>query len=164
MAEIIAVTVVCDCHDDVQTEEDRKNYIRSEVMSFSVDGKNYEFDGCAPCCARFREQMAKWIKWSRLHGKARLRIVEKATPPRSRTPEIGGRGEWWTTPRDANFEERNKWQTMRADMRIFANGNGWQVGERGRIPADAAAAYAKHARGKTALAGTAGTLFREGTS
>lgn len=161
MAELI--TVVCDCdHDDVNDTDDRRKHKRSEVISFTVDGVPYEFDGCEFHCTLFRKQMAIWIGWARRQGKTRTRIVEE-TPARrpGRTPEIGGTGDWWSDPSNATYTERMAWRQLRMEIKDWARRNKEPLGDRGRIPAEVAARYAKHMRGQAAAPGTS---FREGAS
>jgi hypothetical protein len=89
-----------------------------ETVSFSLDGTNYEIDLCSRHAAELREGLAGYVARARRAGG-----VAGRTGARRRA----------SRPRDGRADT--------ADVRAWARGQGLQVSERGRIPADVIAQY-----------------------
>ncbi len=86
--------------------------IAHDTIQFALDGVTYEIDLSEENANRFREQMAKWVGFAR---------------------RVGGR-------RSAG---RKRFQDGPAasEIREWASANGWQVSDRGRVPAEVREAY-----------------------
>ena len=93
----------------------------TETVTFALDGVTYEIDLSAGNALDLRNALAPWI--------AAGRRVGASTPARTRTAGT----------RAAAARDR----TGQSALRTWARANGWpQLAKRGRIPADAKAAYA----------------------
>lgn len=79
-----------------------------ETVQWSLDGKNYEFDTSTKHAQQFRDSLAKYLEVSRTTSSNRAR----------RTTPLKG--------------ARSKEQTQA--IREWANNNGYEVSDRGRIP------------------------------
>ncbi|MEE3852858.1 Lsr2 family protein [Gordonia sp. LSe1-13] len=87
-----------------------------ETVRWSLDGKTYEFDTSAKHAAQFRDSLAKYISVSRVTSTSRA--AKRATPvPAGRSKE----------------------QTKA--IREWANKNGYEVSDRGRIPLNVIEAF-----------------------
>ncbi len=96
----------------VVLEDDLDGSSADETVMFALDGVNYEIDLNAKNAARLRDALAKYV------GGAR------------RTPARGRRG------------SRGRASGVNAsEIREWARENGYQVSERGRVPADIKTAY-----------------------
>lgn len=96
----------------VVLEDDLDGSGADETVTFGLDGVNYEIDLSTKNAARLRDSLAKYV------GAAR------------RTPARGRRGSRGRSS-GANASEVRDW----------ARANGYQVSERGRVPADIKTAY-----------------------
>ncbi|MYR04872.1 Lsr2 family protein [Gordonia sp. SID5947] len=79
-----------------------------ETVRWSLDGKSYEFDTSAKHAAQFRDSLEKYVSVSRVTSS---RGVKRAAPVSA---------------------ARSKEQTKA--IREWANKNGYEVSDRGRIP------------------------------
>jgi hypothetical protein len=96
----------------VQLEDDLDGGSADETVIFGLDGHAYEIDLSAPNAERLREQLAKYIPTAR-------RVSNRPGRGRSRT----------------NGHAKADGELTRA-MRAWAVENGYEVGRRGRIPAE----------------------------
>lgn len=87
-----------------------------ETVSFALDGVSYEIDLNSDNAARLRDAMAPWVGNARRVG------------GRARTGRRGG-----GAPRAAGGKN--------AEIREWARSQGYDVSDRGRIPAEVKAAY-----------------------
>ena len=94
-------------------EDDLDGSGAEETVQFGLDGVNYEIDLSAKNAAKLRDSLTKYV------GAAR------------RAPSRGGRktGRGRTSGPSAS------------DVRDWARSNGYEVSDRGRVPADVKAAY-----------------------
>jgi len=88
------------------------------TVTFSFDGHTYEIDLSTPNRDKFRSALEPFIEAGRRVGG---RPVAGAKPRRSRSTSSSSRG----------------------DVRDWARRNGYDVGDRGRVPSDIMAAYEK---------------------
>lgn len=88
-----------------------------ETVSFALDGVSYEIDLNAENAARLRDSLAEWIGHARRVG------------GRTRSGSRRSGGARRTSPSES------------AAIREWARANGYQVNERGRIPAEVRNAY-----------------------
>jgi len=88
----------------------------AESITFSVDGVAYEIDLSEENATQLREDFAKWISHAR------------------RISSPGGRSSSKTPPRKPRGELDS--------IRSWARANGYEVGDRGRIPNSVQEAYA----------------------
>ena len=86
-----------------------------ETVSFSFKGVSYELDLSSANAAAMAEDLEKWIKPAR---------------------RVGGR----TTTRSAR-SPKAKSSSRAGEIRAWAQGQGLEVNERGRIPAEIVAAF-----------------------
>ena len=89
-----------------------------ETVSFGIDGALYDIDLNAKNAAKLRSALDRFVAAGR---KSRPQIARRL-PRRSGAAKIVG-------------------GSSLADVRTWANGNGYKVAERGRIPADVTAAF-----------------------
>lgn len=88
----------------------------AETVEFGLDGVGYEIDLTAENAERLRDQLAEWIGSARKTGGRR----------RPGTRRSSGTG-----------------SSKTAEIRAWAQANGYTVSSRGRIPADIVEAYEK---------------------
>ena len=118
MAEQVIVALV----DDLDGSE------AEETVEFSLDGAHYAIDLSADHAETLREELAPYTQ----HGK---RLSGRKKPRASRTSTTSG-----TTRREqttASNRERNQ------AIRTWAHAAGYEVSDRGRIPAEIVDAYDK---------------------
>ncbi|WHU49898.1 Lsr2 family protein [Gordonia sp. L191] len=89
-----------------------------ETVRWSIDGKDYEFDTSARHAQQFRDAVARYIEVSRTAGSARKPAAKRAT---------------------SSAGTRSKEQTQA--IRKWATKNGFEVSDRGRIPANVLEAF-----------------------
>jgi len=87
----------------------------AETVEFALDGVGYEIDLSAANAERLRDQMAEWVGAARKTGGRRRPGTRRASGGNSKTAEI----------------------------RAWAQANGYTVSSRGRIRADIVEAYDK---------------------
>lgn len=125
MVQRVKVMLVCDLHDG-EVEG-------SETVAFGLDGTSYEIDLCQEHAAALREDFASYV------GAAR-RPSGSGSGRRG-----GGRGGRGAGGADRSGE-RSGGKGKTAEVREWARANGYQVNERGRVPASVLEAYeAAHA-------------------
>lgn len=95
---------------------------QGQTVRFGLDGQDYEIDLSAEHAAEFRDAVRKYIHAGRRVGQAPQR---RETRGRSTTPARKG-----SAPRDTGA------------IRQWARAHGYQVSDRGRIPAKVLEAYA----------------------
>jgi hypothetical protein len=95
-------------------EDDFDGGQADESISFGLDGAEYEIDLSAPNAAKLRDALAPWVANARKTGGRRKRGTRQAS---------SGPGT--------------------AEIRAWAEANGYQVSSRGRVPAEIREAYAK---------------------
>ena len=98
-----------------------------ESVEFGIGGTTYEIDLSSTNAAKLRTVLAPYIEKARKAGRLTLSAS-------SRRPATGSK---MTQARPASDRERN------AAIRLWAQENGLQVGDRGRIPTDVVTAYDK---------------------
>ncbi|MDT8913177.1 Lsr2 family protein [Amycolatopsis sp. PS_44_ISF1] len=101
----------------VQMVDDIDGGEASQTVPFGIDGIQYEIDLSDDNATTLREEFARYIAASRRTGGRKLRSITGATT---------------TTSAD---RERSR------EIRAWALANGWDVSERGRIPANVIAAF-----------------------
>lgn len=115
MAQRVQVLLVCDLHDEEVAGD--------ESVAFSLDGAAYEIDLCAAHADELRDVMATYV------GSAR----------RSGGRATGGRG--GRRGRGSAGSSSGATRGSSSDVREWARGQGYEVSERGRIPASILDAY-----------------------
>lgn len=103
-------------HTTVLLEDDLDGGKADETVAFAVDGKAFEIDLSAKNAQKLRKAMAAYVSAGRRVGKATsggYRATQHAS----------------SSPREA------------AEMRAWAQQNGYEIGDRGRIPSDVREAY-----------------------
>jgi len=104
----------------VELEDDLDGSEAAETVSFALDGVSYEIDLSDDNAIELREALGQFVEHGRrIGGRRRSVLVGAAIPARSSTAE------------------RNENQAIRA----WARAAGFEVSERGRIPAYVANAY-----------------------
>lgn len=120
MAEQVTVALV----DDVDGSE------ADETVEFSLDGVHYAIDLSSEHADALREQLSSYIQHGkRLGGRKKARTSRRADRSSAKT-----RREQTTT---ASNRERNQ------AIRTWAKAAGYEVSDRGRIPAGIVAEYDK---------------------
>ena len=89
---------------------------RGETVSFGLDGKDYDIDLSAKNAAKLRDTLAQYVGAARRVGGGRRRRSGGGVPARADREQLKNVREW-------------------------ANDNGFNVSERGRIPAKVMDAY-----------------------
>lgn len=112
MAQRVQVLLVCDLHDDEVAGD--------ETVAFSLDGAAYEIDLCAAHADELRDVIAPYI------GAAR---------------RAGGRAGGSRRGRGRASSGGGGSRGSSADVREWARSQGYEVSERGRIPASIQQAY-----------------------
>jgi hypothetical protein len=102
---------------DVQLEDDLTGGPADETVGFGIDGRAYEIDLNAKHAADFRRQLARFIEHARL------------ARPRRAHP----------TARTAGSRERSR------RIRLWAQAQGFDVAEHGRLPREIVARYEREA-------------------
>lgn len=102
----------------VQLEDDIDGGAAVETVTFALDGSNYEIDLSAKNAAKLRDALSVYVA----HGRRSRGGVRAATPGRRGRPARA---------------DREQTQAIRA----WARKNGFQVGDKGRIPAQVLEAY-----------------------
>jgi hypothetical protein len=119
------VEVIDDVTGDVIAEED------SDIVRFSLDGVAFKLETSKDQANGFREMFAKYIACAAIDEDAALTLVRKpAAPIRTRTA-VAPRGPRRNTGHNLNM------------VRQWAIGEGYEVGDRGRIPMDIKESYAQ---------------------
>jgi hypothetical protein len=111
MAQKVQVVLTCDLDED--------EVPAAETVTFAFDGTSYAFELCDRHLAEFTETMHSYIASARLADGPRRRRAAPAAPRSSR-------------PSSTNEA---------SDIRTWARDNGYEVSDRGRIPADVRAAF-----------------------
>ena len=96
-------------------EDDYDGGTADETVTFGLDGAEYEIDLSSDNAAKLRDQLAPWLGHARKTGGRRKR----AAAPAARSEE----------------------GASTSDIRAWAQANGHQVSERGRIKQDVLDAY-----------------------
>lgn len=96
-------------------EDDFEGGSADESIAFGLDGAEYEIDLSAENAAQFRDVLAPWVANARKTGGRRKRGTKKQTASGPGTAEI----------------------------RAWAQENGYEVSSRGRVPAEIREAYAQ---------------------
>jgi len=99
----------------------------NNTLVFGWDGRQYEIDLTDENAKRFEEAIAPFLEAARMVG--RLQLIQQRKFPRA----LNG------APAVATFRDRE--QT--AAMRRWANANGYEVSDRGRIPGNVEEAFHK---------------------
>ncbi|MDT8913534.1 Lsr2 family protein [Amycolatopsis sp. PS_44_ISF1] len=107
----MAQKVLVEMVDDIDGGE------ASETVTFGLDGVQYEIDLSDGNASSLREEFARYVAASRRSGGRKARTVAGSQPP------------------TAADRERSR------AVRAWALENGWDVSERGRIPANVLTAY-----------------------
>lgn len=100
-------------HTEVRLVDDLDGSEGSETLGFGIDGKGYEIDLGEANAARLRDALAPFVAAARKAGGSTRR---RSTAPSSRRADTGDAREWLVA-------------------------NGYEVKDRGRLPADLLAAY-----------------------
>lgn len=90
-----------------------------ETLEFAFDGATYEIDLSTENAAKLREALSPWAEKARRTSSA------------SKKKKIKGKDVDWTPVRHSSLKEIREW----------ANANGHQVSDRGRVPAHIERAY-----------------------
>lgn len=96
-------------------EDDIDGGTAEETVRFALDGSSYEIDLSAENAAKLRDALAQYIAAARRY--------------------TGGRGS------RKSQRGRSGSGTSPSDIRDWARANGYQVSDRGRVPAEVKAAY-----------------------
>lgn len=134
MAKTVVVMLVCDrC-----AAEGIADSPGEEEVSLSYDGFTYTLDLCAPHAVEFHDTLQTILGWSSQRTRAsqgRKRGTSASTT--SSSPASSGRPA--ATRRDPE---------QLTAIRTWARQNGFQVSDRGRIPAEVEAAYNERSKAK----------------
>lgn len=106
-------------HDDTDGSE------AAEQVSFALDGVSFEIDLSERNAGQLREVLAPFVQAARRVG-GRRRIGSKKA-------HITG----------ATLEGVREYRQRHQDMRAWARRNGWNISDRGRLPAAVLEAYGK---------------------
>jgi hypothetical protein len=112
MAQKVQVVLTCDLDED--------EVPAAQTVTFGFDGSTYAFELCERHLAEFNDTMQAYTALARLADGPRRRRVATAGPGRSRRP-VGA--------------------VASSDVRAWAKDNGYDVSERGRIPAEIRTAF-----------------------
>ncbi|WP_033294262.1 histone-like nucleoid-structuring protein Lsr2 [Amycolatopsis jejuensis] len=104
----------------VEMVDDIDGSIADQTVPFSLDGVSYEIDLSEEHATVLRDELARYVSVSRRVGGRKVKLAP-GQPPRP-TATTADR-------------ERNK------QMREWAEANGFQVSDRGRLPAEIVKAY-----------------------
>jgi hypothetical protein len=113
MAQKVQVVLTCDLDDD--------EVPAAQTVTFGYDGYSYAFELCEQHLEEFNEAMQAYIAAARVADGPRRRRAA-ATPGRTR--------------RSAATSDASS-----GDIRTWARQNGYEISERGRIPAEIRSAY-----------------------
>jgi hypothetical protein len=114
MAQKVQVVLTCDL--------DEEEVPAADTVSFAVDGNTYAFELCERHLEEFNETMHAYIAVARpSDGPRRRRSAPSAAGRSNRSPSSVA-----STP---------------SNIRTWARDNGYEVSDRGRIPADVRAAF-----------------------
>lgn len=126
--------------DDLDHESEAEHKV-----TFTLNGADYRIDLTEEHNQQLLADFDKWIRHAvRLNAPSRDKrgIRDRAIGViQEPNPRVGV--EWWPTPKDANNATRERFTEVRQQVRYWANNNGWELGERGRIPAVAYDAWVK---------------------
>ncbi|WP_026360155.1 histone-like nucleoid-structuring protein Lsr2 [Amycolatopsis nigrescens] len=100
----------------VEMLDDLDGSVASQTVPFTLDGVHYEIDLSDGNAAELRDELAKYVAAGRRTGGRKIR----------------GAG---SKPADPGQRDRNR------EIRVWANANGYQLAERGRIAAEVVAAF-----------------------
>jgi hypothetical protein len=117
MAQKVQVVLTCDLDED--------EVPAVQTVTFGYDGYSYAFELCEQHLEEFNEQMHGYIASARLADGPRRRRASAASEGRPR---------------------RSASEPPSGDIRSWARGAGYEISDRGRIPADIRSAY-EEARG-----------------
>ncbi len=112
MAQKVQVVLTCDL--------DEEEVAAAETVTFGFDGSSYAFELCERHLEEFNDMMQSYIAAARLADGPRRRRGRSSSTGRSRQSAVAG------TP---------------GNIRTWARDNGYEVSDRGRIPADVRAAF-----------------------
>lgn len=114
---------------NVQLIDDLDGSVAASTVQFGLDGKNYSIDLSRKHAAELRRALAPYVEHSRRTGgrKTPPKVTQKPKPPQQ-APDA--------TVTSVDTKTIRKW----------ARNKGWQVSDRGRIPADILKAYHKSHR------------------
>jgi hypothetical protein len=113
MAQKVQVVLTCDLDADEVPAAD--------TVTFGFDGSTYAFELCERHLEEFNETLQAYVAVARLaDGPRRRRSASPASPGRSRQAAVA------STP---------------SNIRTWARDNGYDVSDRGRIPADVRSAF-----------------------
>lgn len=106
--------------EEIKLVDDLDGGQAAETVAFSLDGRHREIDLSAENAEQLRELLAPYVSASR----------STVRPAGKRSAAPASRG-------SAGDREHNR------AVREWAQSNGFEIGDRGRIPADVLAAYAQ---------------------
>jgi hypothetical protein len=112
MAQKVQVVLTCDLDDE--------EVAAAETVTFSYDGSTYAFELCEKHLGEFHDTIQAYIGNARLADGPRRRRAATTGPSRARRPVSG---------------------VSSSDIRAWARESGYEVSERGRIPAEIRTAY-----------------------
>ena len=113
VAQKVQVVLTCDLDDE--------EVPAAETVTFGFDGSTYAFELCERHLAEFQDTIHAYIGSARLADGPRRRRAASPGPGRPRPRNGGG--------------------VSSSDIRAWARESGYEVSERGRIPAEIRAAY-----------------------
>ncbi|WP_030660777.1 Lsr2 family protein [Streptomyces rimosus] len=96
-----------------------------ETVTFGLDGKSYEIDLSKKHAAKLREALAEFVKAGRKTGGRAVR------------------GTAGTSKATSSSASKNGGSSDTAKIRAWAKENGYNVNDRGRVPAEIREAYGK---------------------
>ena len=112
MAQKVQVVLTCDLDDE--------EVPAAETVTFGFDGSTYAFELCEKHLGEFQDTIQAYISSARLADGPRRRRTVAAGAGRARR-SVGG--------------------VSSSDIRAWARESGYEVSERGRIPAEIRSAY-----------------------
>lgn len=135
MAQKVHVELICDACEDEQPAQ--------RTMTFGFDSTegtraDYQIELCATHLAAFVERLVPWIAKSRKAPAPQLKRTNRSRTTTS-TPIPASRSTP-SRPATARRPARRDPEQLEG-IRIWARAHGFDVGERGRIPAEIEAAY-----------------------
>jgi len=121
MAQKVAVLLL----DDLARQEDPESEIPADVtVAFSVGGEDFEIDLTRPNAEAFLAAIEPYRKAARPASKGGKKPARKSAPARPRPP------------------------ALTREIRAWARQEGYEVRDRGRVPADIEAEYSKAVSGR----------------
>lgn len=138
MAKQVFERIICDQHPLDKPQEDAV-----EVIYWNYDGEWLKKDVCTDCGDEYHADMKRYAKGAKRLGKAApppevedesdVMVVTTELATRKPVPRLGV--PWWETPTHVKgVAQQQPYKDARGELREYGKKNGYNLGERGRIP------------------------------